>query len=88
MPDDRTFTVTLLKPGHGLPYIEVGAYEYVAEWLPSPGDTITVSRIAAGDGAVPVEVRGFVTRVDPAAETPISVTEVDGNRNSTDDILA
>jgi len=88
MEHDRTYAVTLMRPGPALPYIEVGAYRYVAGWLPSPGDTITVSRATGAGDEDPVEVRGFVTRVDPAAETPISVTELKSPRiESTDDYL-
>ena len=71
---DRTFTVTVVRPGGALPHVEVGAYEYVAGWLPFPGDTITVSRIGSRNETSPAELQGFVTRVNPLATTPISVT--------------
>ena len=34
MAEERTFAVTLVRVGPGLPYFEVGAYRYTAEWLP------------------------------------------------------
>jgi hypothetical protein len=85
MDDPRTFKVKLVRVGPGLPYIEVGAYEYVAELLPGPGETITVNRVVGGGGDARVEVRGYVTRVDPTAEMPISVTEVDSGAPGSDD---
>jgi hypothetical protein len=87
MGDERTFTVTLVKVGPGLPYFEVGAWTYTAEWLPEVGDTIAVSRLAHPDGGAPDETWGFVTRVDPMADTPISVTEVAGASTSPDDYI-
>jgi hypothetical protein len=86
---DRTFSVTLVKVGPGLPYFEVGAYRYTAEWLPQVGDTISIQPIAASDGEPAVELRGYVTRVNPMSETPISVVEVETSALvATDDLLA
>jgi hypothetical protein len=68
---DRVYSVTLVRPSSGLPSIEVGAYEYVGAGLPWVGDTIGVRRVSGEGGDV---ARGYVTRVDPSAETPISVT--------------
>jgi hypothetical protein len=87
MGDERTFTVTLVKVGPGLPYFEVGAWTYTAEWLPEVGDTIAVSRLCDPDGAAPEETWGFVTRVDPVADTPISVTEVTSAPRAPDDYI-
>jgi len=68
---ERIYTVTLVRPSSGLPSIEVGAYEYVGAGLPWVGDTIGVRRVNGEAGDV---ARGYVTRVDPSAESPISVT--------------
>jgi hypothetical protein len=87
MGDERMFTVTLVKVGPGLPYFELGAWTYTAQWLPEVGDTIAVSRLSDSDGAAPEETWGFVTRVDPMAHTPISVTEVAGASRSPDDYI-
>jgi hypothetical protein len=85
----RTFSVTLVKVGPGLPYFEVGAYRYTAEWLPQVGDTIWIQPIAADDGDPAAELRGYVTRVNPTSETPISVVEVETPALlATDDLLA
>ena len=64
MADERTYTVTLVKVGRGLPYFEVGAWQYTAEWLPEVGDTIAIKRVSAPDGEAPEEAWGFVTRVE------------------------
>jgi hypothetical protein len=79
-----TFAVTVVRPGGALPQIEVGVYEYLAGWLPCPGDTITVSRIGGGDESAPAELQGFVTRVNPLATTPISVTIVTSQPDAPD----
>jgi hypothetical protein len=85
----RTFSVTVVRPTSGLPSFEVGAYEYVGERLPEVGETISVQRIAQPDGGD--AVRGYVTRVDATAETPISVTAVTQEQEpdrAEDDLLA
>jgi hypothetical protein len=87
MGDERTFSVTLVKVGRSLPYFEVGAWEYTAEWLPEVGDTIAIKRGSAPDGEVPEEAWGFVTRVDPTRQTPISVTELNSAPKSPDDYI-
>lgn len=87
MGDERTYPVTLVKIGPALPYFEVGAWAYTAEWLPEVGDTIAVRRLSDPNGAEPQEAWGFVTRVNPAAETPISVTELTSEPGSPDDYI-
>ena len=82
---DRTFSVTMIRPTTGLPSFEVGAYEYVAERLPYVGSTISIRRALGPDSGE--EARGYVTRVDPRAETPISVTEVASESSPVDDFL-
>jgi hypothetical protein len=74
MGDRHTFSVTMVRPSNGLPSFEVGAYEYVAERLPDVGETIPIRKIVDPDEGD--EVLGYVTRVDPNADTPISVTHV------------
>ena len=86
--DERTFSVTLIRPGPTLPYFEVGAYRYTAEWLPQVGDTITITRAVVGEGDEPEEVQGYVTRVRPASDTPISVTQIKSASTSHEDFLA
>ena len=88
MGGPHTFSVTLVRPSNGLPSFEVGAYEYVAERLPYVGETIPIRKIVDPDGGD--EVRGYVTRVDPNAATPISVTQVDDPEPAptADDVLA
>ena len=73
----KTFSVTLVRLGP--PYIEVDAYVYTADALPSEGDTITVTSILSPWGARLHEIRARVTRVDPKAATPISATEVEAD---------
>jgi hypothetical protein len=68
---DTVFSVTLVRPSSGLPSIEVGAYEYVGAGLPWVGDTIPIRSAGGHESDV---ARGYVTRVDPDAENPISVT--------------
>ncbi len=87
MADERTYTVTLVKVGRGLPYFEVGAWLYTGEWLPEVGDTIAIKRVSTPNGGDPEEAWGFVTRVDPTRETPISVTERDSAPRSPDDYV-
>ena len=87
MSEERTFPVTLMRAGPGLPYFEVGAYRYTAEWLPSAGDLITVTKPAATE-LEPIEpLVVYVTRVEPNAETPIRATEAKGVRVETTDEL-
>lgn len=86
--DVRTFAVTLIKPGPGLPYFEVGAYRYTAEWLPEVGDLIPLTRAVVSDGDEPDVLEAYVTRVRPASETPISATPVTVSARQDDDILA
>ena len=78
MSDERTFAVTLVRIGPGLPYFEVGAYRYTAEWLPVVGDIITVTQAVSADGEAPEQLLGYVTRVDPTSDTPIRVTHAKG----------
>jgi hypothetical protein len=75
-----TFSVTMIRPGP-VPSFEVAAYEYVGRSLPSVGETIVMRKVVGGE-----ETRGYVTRVNPAADTPISVTEV-ASEPSIDDYL-
>jgi hypothetical protein len=85
----QAFSVKMMRPTYGLPSFEVGAYEYVGERLPYVGETIPLRKVV--DPEVGDEVRGYVTRVDPAAGTPISVTEVapePESEPSRDDFLA
>ena len=85
MSEERTFPVTLMRAGPGLPYFE--AYRYRAEWLPTVGDLITVTRADASE-ADPVEpMLVYVTRVEPNADTPIRATEAKGVRVETTDEL-
>jgi hypothetical protein len=76
MGEERTFAVTLIKTGRGIPQVEVGAYRYTGEWLPEVGETISV-RLADDTNGVGAELQGFVTKVNPVADTPISVVEVE-----------
>ena len=89
MGGPHTYSVTMVRPSHGLPLFEVGAYEYVAERLPYVGDTIALRKVVDPNGGD--EVRGYVTRVDPSAGT-ISVTEIAEPETTltltTDDVLA
>ncbi len=82
---DRRFSVTMIRPTSGLPSFEVGAYEYVAESLPYVGATIPLRKALGPDSGE--EARGYVTRVNPSADTPISVTEVKTEPGSIDDLL-
>jgi len=68
---EHVFTVTLVRPSRGLPSIEVGAFVYLGPRLPEVGDTVEVSPANHADGA---SVRGYVSRVDASAESPIWVT--------------
>jgi hypothetical protein len=86
MLDERTFAVTLVKTGSGLPLFEVGAYRYTADWLPQVGDTIAIRSAAAPEGSAP-ELQGYVTRINPASDTPISVIEVESGQTGEDDLV-
>jgi hypothetical protein len=85
MTNELTFTVTLIKPSEGIPLIERGAYVYSAELLPRVGETIPITRGDVEDADAPRSLLGYVTRVDPFAEHPISVVEADGFE--TDDLI-
>ena len=84
---ERTFAVTLVKTGSGLPLFEVGAYRYTADWLPRVGETIGI-RSASSPEDASAELQGYVTRINPASDTPISVIEVAGDRSAEDDVVA
>ncbi len=86
MLDERTFAVTLVKTGSGLPLFEVGAYRYTADWLPQVGDTIAIRSAAAPEGST-AELQGYVTRINPASDTPISVIEVESGQTGEDDLV-
>jgi hypothetical protein len=86
MPAQGAFTVTLIKPSDGVPEIERGAYRYDGERLPRVGDTITVTRGEASDGDASPPILGYVTRVDPSAENPISVVEA-SPADTSDDLI-
>ena len=76
MSEERTFPVTLMRAGPGLPYFEVGAYRYTNAWLPVVGDLITITKATGATETEPAEpLLVYVTRVQPNAETPIRVTE-------------
>ena len=76
MSDARTFPVTLMRAGPGLPYFEVGAYRYTNAWLPVVGDLITITKATGATETEPAEpFLAYVTRVEPNADTPIRVTE-------------
>ena len=86
--DERTFQVTLIRPGPALPYFEVGAYRYTAEWLPVVGDSITITRAVVPEGEEPEVLQAYVTRVRPASDTPISATPIKGSATQHEDFLA
>ena len=86
MVEERTFAVTLVKTGSGLPLFEVGAYRYSADWLPQVGDTIAIRAASAPEGSAP-ELQGYVTRISPASDTPISVIEVESAPSAEDDVV-
>lgn len=69
---ERTYAVTLIKVGAGLPLVESGAYRYTGDGLPRVGETIAVSSASGAN-----ELRGYVTKVNPHSETPISVVETE-----------
>lgn len=76
MGENKPFSLTLVRVGPFLPYVEADVYEYRGFSLPGVGDTITVSRIEGRDGATPDETRAYVTRVDGNAKPPLMATEV------------
>lgn len=78
MSDERTFAVTLVRAGRGLPTFEVGAYRYTAAWLPAEGDVITITKNAGTGTDQAEQLLAYVTRVSPSSETPIRVTEATG----------
>jgi len=78
--EERTFPVTLMRVGHGLPYFEIAAYRYTAAWLPVVGDLITVTKAAASETEPAEPLLVYVTRVEPNADTPIRATEARGIR--------
>jgi hypothetical protein len=75
MGEERTFPVTLMRAGPGLPYFEVGAYQFTGAWLPRAGDLITITKIAVSETEPAEPFLVYVTRVEPNADTPIRVTE-------------
>ena len=88
MSDERTFPVTLMRAGPGLPYFEVNAYVYTAAWLPRAGDLITVTKVAQSELEPCEPLLVFVTRVEPNADTPIRATEAKGIRpDAADDLI-
>lgn len=86
MGAERTFAVTLIKTGRGIPQVEVGAYQYTGDWLPEPGETIAVRRADDPEG-VAAALQGFVTKVNPVSDTPISVVEVEDQRGDEDVVV-
>ena len=78
MSEERTFVVTMVRVGPGLPYFEVDAYRYTGAWLPVVGDLITITRASSTDTDEPATLLAYVTRVDPTSEKPIRVTEAKG----------
>jgi hypothetical protein len=79
----KTYAVTLVQPGPGLPCVEVGAYRYMGKELPRVGDTIPVTPEVFGGRALV----GYVTRVHEESKSPISVVEVEGDVNADELIL-
>jgi len=75
--EERTFAVTFVRIGRGLPTFEVGAYVYTGTWLPAVGEVITITRVTDAPDE-PRDRLAFVTRVDPVSDTPIRVTEPSG----------
>jgi hypothetical protein len=86
MAREHTYAVTLIKPGSGIPSVEVGAYTYTGDWLPEVGETIVIRPTGAPEGAV-ADLQGYVTKVNPVADAPISVVEVEG-QGLDDDVVA
>lgn len=86
MESAHTYAVTLIKAGVGIPQVEVGAYRYTANWLPQVGDTIPIRPASSPEEGGP-ELQGYVTRVNPVADAPISVVEVVGGQSTVDDVV-
>ncbi len=74
MSVERTFAVTPIRPGP-VPYFEVGAFRYTGSSLPDVGDFITITKATTHDFGEREELLAYVTRVVPASDTPIRVTE-------------
>ncbi len=88
MSEEWTFAVTLVRPGPAVPYFEVGAYRYTGTSLPHVGDIVMITR-ASTESEERGQLLAYVTRVDPAADTPIRVTEAPGvTSTSPDDFIA
>jgi hypothetical protein len=83
--DERTYSVTMMRAGRGLPTFEIDAYRYTGAWLPSVGDLITITPVAATDPEAPATLLAYVTRIEPASDTPIRVTEATGVTTETPD---
>lgn len=86
MAREHTYAVTLIKTGGGIPLVEVGAYRYTADWLPQVGDTIPI-RPASSPEVDARELQGYVTRVNPVSDAPISVVEVESDQGALDDVV-
>ena len=71
----------MVRPGP-MPSFEVGAYEYAGRSLPSVGETIRIRKVVGGE-----QTYGYVTRVNPTADTPIAVTEVASAPSTEPDFL-
>ncbi len=80
--DGRSFAVTLVKVGSGLPLFEIGAYTYTSDRLPSVGETIVVHPAAGG-----ADLHGYVTRIKPDSDAPISVVEVEDTTSADDFVV-
>jgi hypothetical protein len=80
--DGRSFAVTLVKVGSGLPQFEIGAYTYTSDRLPSVGETIVVRPTSGG-----ADLHGYVTRIRPDSEAPISVVEVEDTTSADDYVV-
>lgn len=78
MWEEKTYAVTLVRIGPGLPFFERGAYRYTGTWLPLVGDLITVTRASSSDADEREELLGYVTWVNAASDTPIRVTQAKG----------
>jgi hypothetical protein len=80
--DGRSFAVTLVKVGSGLPQFEIGAYTYTSDRLPNVGETIVVHPASGGP-----DLHGYVTRIRPDSEAPISVVEVEDTTSADDYVV-
>jgi hypothetical protein len=83
--NERTYSVTMMRAGRGLPTFEIDAYRYTGTWLPSVGDLIMIAPVAATDPEAPTTVLAYVTRIEPASDTPIRVMEATGVTTGTAD---